>query len=177
MGNTTNIDLNKEVPIGDLKLDSTPEQKAAVAAVMGIAEVMVNARPPIQAEAKLVSVASVRQAEAAKEVSKEITIKDLEKVQLLVGTVYSAERVPDTDKLIKLSVDLGEPAPRQIVAGIGLTFKPEDLVGKQYVFVANLAPRKIKQVESQGMILATGEPDKLSLVQITGTVPNGAQLG
>ena len=98
-------------------------------------------------------------------------------MKLLAGTILTAERVPDTDTLIRLSVDLGEPSPRQIVAGIGLTFTADSLVGKQHVFVTNLAPRKIRGVESNGMILATGEPSKLSLIQLTDAVPNGSRLG
>lgn len=73
-----------------------------------------------------------------------------------IGTIVSAERIPDTDKLMKLSVDLGEGASRQIIAGIAEYAAPEDVVGKQCPFVVNLEPRTIKGYESQGMLLAIG---------------------
>ena len=84
-----------------------------------------------------------------------ISFEDFKKVDIRAGEILSAERVPDTDKLIKLSVDLGEESPRQIVSGIAEYF-PEvgELVGLQCMFVANLEPRDIRGIESQGMILA-----------------------
>ena len=98
-------------------------------------------------------------------------------VDIRVGRVLTAEAVPKSDKLLKLSVDLGGDAPRQILAGIGQTFKPDELVGKCYAFVANLAPRKMMGLESHGMILAAGDSmDKLSLVTTTGEVAPGSRL-
>lgn len=105
-----------------------------------------------------------------------ITIDDLVKVDLRVGTVLSAERVPKSDKLLKLAVDLGEPSPRQILAGIGKTFTPEAITGKQIAVVANLPPRKMMGLESQGMVLAAGEADNLALFQPTTAVANGTRL-
>jgi len=97
------------------------------------------------------------------------------KVVLRVATVREAERVSGSDKLLRLQVDLGEER-RQVVAGIGKQFAPEDLVGRQVVMVANLAPRKIFKLESQGMILAVDTPDGgLALLQPTREVPPGAQ--
>ena len=81
---------------------------------------------------------------------------DFKKLDMRIGTIISAERVPDTDKLLKLAVDLGEGEPRQIVAGIAEYAAPEDLVGKQCPFVANLEPRMIRGLESRGMLLAVG---------------------
>lgn len=158
----TNIDLHEKVAISEIKLNTTPEQKAAVTEVY---TKMIAGTPAVPEDTT----------------PKTISYDDFTKVKLLVGTVLSAERVPKSDKLLKLSVDLGEPTPRQIVAGIGKTFQPEYLTGKQFVFVANLAPRSFKvgklTLESHGMILATGEPDKLSLIELTDPVPNGSQLG
>jgi methionyl-tRNA synthetase len=104
-----------------------------------------------------------------------IAFDDFMKVVLRVATVREAERVSGSDKLLRLQVDLGEER-RQVVAGIGKQFAPEDLVGRQVVMVANLAPRKIFKLESQGMILAVDTPDGgLALLQPTREVPPGAQ--
>lgn len=86
-----------------------------------------------------------------------ITIDDFKKVDLRVGTVLGAERVEGSEKLIKLEIDLGEETKRQVLAGIGKAYSPEDIVGKNVVIVSNLEPRKMMGLESQGMLLATGE--------------------
>jgi methionyl-tRNA synthetase len=83
-----------------------------------------------------------------------IQYDDFGKLDLKVGTIVSAEKVEKADKLLKLQVDLGVEK-RTIVSGIALHFKPEDIVGKQVVVVANLAPRKMRGIESNGMILIT----------------------
>src|SRR5205807_8458269 len=76
-------------------------------------------------------------------------------VDLRVGLVKTCERVPRKDKLLRLSVDLGEAEPRTIIAGLALSFKPEDLVGKKIIVVANLEPRDFgKGLVSEGMLLA-----------------------
>jgi methionyl-tRNA synthetase len=98
-------------------------------------------------------------------------------VDLRVGVVRSAERVPKKDKLLLLKVDVGEAEPRTIVAGLALTFGPEDLVGKRVVVVANLAPRDFgKGLVSHGMLLATGPSEKLTLATVAGDVEAGAKL-
>src|SRR4029077_16542905 len=76
-----------------------------------------------------------------------IGIDDFTKIEMRVGQVKSAERVPGADKLLQLQVDIGDEV-RQIVAGIALAYKPEDLVGRKVVVVANLQPRKLRGVES-----------------------------
>ena len=86
--------------------------------------------------------------------SSQITIDDFAKVDLRVGIVKDAAPVKGADKLLHLHVDIGEPQPRSIVAGIALAYKPEELVGRKVVIVANLAPRKLRGIESQGMIVA-----------------------
>ena len=83
-----------------------------------------------------------------------ITIDDFTKVQLKVAKILEAERVPKSKKLVKLKVDAGEPAPRQILAGIAEAYEPEALVGRTIVIVANLAPRLMMGLESNGMVLA-----------------------
>lgn len=104
-----------------------------------------------------------------------ITIDDFKKIDIKVGQILSAEKIPDTDKLLKLSVDMGEDSPRQIVSGISMYFiDPSELVGKKCVFVANLEPRTIRGFESQGMILAVStEEGKFSLLQPSDGIPVG----
>jgi methionyl-tRNA synthetase len=89
----------------------------------------------------------------------EITIDDFVKVDLRVGVVKSAEPVKGADRLLHLKVDIGEPEPRTIVAGIAKAYKPEELLGRKVVIVANLAPRKLRGIESRGMIVAASLPD------------------
>ena len=94
----------------------------------------------------------------------EIQFDDFAKIDLKVGTILTAEKVEKADKLLKLSVDLGSET-RTIVSGIALHFNPEDIIGKQVVVVANLAPRKMRGIESQGMILmAEDKSGKLHFV-------------
>jgi methionyl-tRNA synthetase len=98
-------------------------------------------------------------------------------VDLRVGIVREAARVPRKDKLLRLSIDLGEPELRPLVAGLALTFKPEDLVGRRVVVVANLAPRDFgKGIVSHGMLLATGPSEALVLATVAGDAPAGARL-
>jgi methionyl-tRNA synthetase len=91
--------------------------------------------------------------------SSEVSIDQFFATELKVGTVKFAERVPKSDKLIRLLVDLGEESARQLVAGIGKAYTPEELVGHQVVVVANLKPAKLMGVESRGMILAATDAD------------------
>lgn len=107
----------------------------------------------------------------------EITIDDFVKVDLRVGEVKFAERVKGADKLLHLKVDIGEPEPRTIVAGIALAYAPETLVGRKVVIVANLAPRKLRGLESRGMIVAASlEGGKPVLAGFLEHVPIGARL-
>ena len=104
-----------------------------------------------------------------------ISIDDLMKVEVKVGTVRTAELVPETDKLLRLTVDFGEEAgPRQIVSGIrAYVNEPEDLIGRQLAFVTNLAPRKIKGLESNGMLFAVGQDDTFAFLSPDRPVPPG----
>lgn len=104
-----------------------------------------------------------------------INIEDFQKVELRVGKIISAEKVPETDKLLKLLVDLGEEKPRQIVSGIALYFPDvEYLIGKKCMFVANLEPRVIKGLESNGMIMAVSTSDgSFSLLEVKDEIPQG----
>ena len=103
----------------------------------------------------------------------EITIDDFAKIEIKIGTVLAAEPVPETDKLIKCTIDFGEDEPRTIVSGIAHLREPEALVGKQLPYITNLAPRKIKGVESNGMLLAVGGDDAFALLHPDVEVPAG----
>jgi methionyl-tRNA synthetase len=104
-----------------------------------------------------------------------ITIDDVARVQLRVGTILQGERVPETDKLVKLLVKVGTEE-RTIVAGIGKHYDPVDLVGKQIVIVANLQPRKLKGITSQGMLLAASVGDDMALLTPMALLPDGAEI-
>lgn len=105
-----------------------------------------------------------------------ITIDDFAKVELKVGTVVEAEEVEGSEKLIKMKVDLAEENPRQILAGVKNWYKPEDLVGKQIIVVANLEPRMMMGLESQGMMLAAQGEDGHFYLTVSKEVPAGAKI-
>lgn len=103
-----------------------------------------------------------------------ITINELKNVEVRIGTVLLAEKITDTDKLLRLMVDVGEPGPRQIISGIALYVEtPESLVGKQLAFVTNLEPRTIRGYESNGMLFATGEGETFAFLVPDRPVPPG----
>jgi methionyl-tRNA synthetase len=128
-------------------------------------------------DALLGKLPSAEPAAAVAPVSETITIDDFGKVDLRVGMVKSAEAVKGADKLLHLKVDIGEAEPRNIVAGIAKAYKPETLVGRKVVIVANLAPRKLRGIESKGMIVAAsldgGDPVLAGFLE---DVPVGARL-
>jgi methionyl-tRNA synthetase len=105
----------------------------------------------------------------------QISIDEFMKIQLKTATVLTAERVPKSEKLLKLHVDLGGEQ-RQIVAGIGKKYEPEHLIGKRIVIVANLKPAKLMGIESQGMVLAAGDKDVGGLVTVIEDVPPGTKV-
>ena len=102
-----------------------------------------------------------------------ITIDDFAKIEIKIGTILLAERVPATDKLIACTVDVGEDEPRTIVSGIAHLRDPEALIGKQLPYITNLAPRTIKGIESNGMLLAVGDDDAFALLHPDVSVPPG----
>ena len=107
----------------------------------------------------------------------QIDISQFGAVELKVGNVLTCEAVPKSEKLLKLTVDLGEGSPRQVVAGIAKAYRPEELVGTQVVVVSNLKPAKLMGLESQGMILAATTPDGAPvLLRPLATVPPGAKV-
>jgi methionyl-tRNA synthetase len=116
-------------------------------------------------------------AAAAAAAPAKIAIEDFAKVELRVGVVKSAERIQGADKLLKLLVDVGDEV-RQVLAGIALAYAPEELVGRKVVIVANLAPRKMRGLESNGMLLAAsvGPDGKPVLCTFAEDVPAGAKV-
>ena len=105
-----------------------------------------------------------------------ISFEDFQKVDLRVAKIIACEPIPKSKKLLKLSVDLGSER-RQIVAGIAQQRKPEELIGKTIIVVANLAPAQLMGVESQGMLLAThGDGDAFALLSVSNEVEPGSGI-
>lgn len=104
-----------------------------------------------------------------------ITFDDFKKLDIRVGTIVEAGRVEGSDKLLRLMVDLGEEK-RQVIAGIGKVYEPEDLVGKQIPILTNLEPKELMGLESQGMILAADEEGKPILLHPDKPIKNGTQV-
>jgi methionyl-tRNA synthetase len=118
------------------------------------------------------------EADAVPGVANYIDITDFAKVELRVAEVKTAERIPKADKLLLLTVDVGEEKPRTILAGIAQYYEPDSLIGRKIVIVANLKPRKLRGYESQGMLLAAsvGDEGQPVLATFTEDVANGARL-
>ncbi|HEY4962947.1 MAG TPA: methionine--tRNA ligase subunit beta, partial [Terriglobales bacterium] len=157
------------------RMQQMEQERAAQVTQAGVAGTAENNKP---AEAVPVAApAVVAAATASAPVSNTITIDDFAKVELRVGQVKVAEKVKGTDKLLRLEVDLGTEV-RQIVAGIAKAYDPEKLIGRKVVIVANLAPRKLRGLESQGMIVAAslGDEGLPVLAGFLEDVPNGARL-
>ena len=106
----------------------------------------------------------------------EITFDDFTKVEMVVGKILEAKEHPDADKLLVFSVDIGEESPRTIISGIKKWYEPSDLVGKNVIVVKNLAPRKMRGIESQGMILASDFDDELSLLTTLKDMKPGSKV-
>ena len=107
--------------------------------------------------------AAAKPAEPAKP---QITIDDFAKIEMKVGQVLSCEKHPKADKLLVSQIDIGEEKPRQIVSGIAGSYKPEQMIGKKVVVITNLAPAKLRGVESQGMILAGMGEDQIEVLSV-----------
>jgi methionine--tRNA ligase beta chain len=104
-----------------------------------------------------------------------ITFDDFIKLDIRVGTVIEAEKVPNSLKLIRLVIDFGD-FKRQVLAGIATKYSPEDLLNKQIPVIVNLAPRKMAGLESQGMIMAVGDNEVEALLFPTEAVKEGASV-
>lgn len=113
-----------------------------------------------------------------------INFDDFMKVDIRAGRIDAAERVPKSKKLLKLTVNFGSLGTRQILAGVGESYAPEDVIDKQAAFVVNLPPRKMMGLESHGMILAglslfqpTEGVESVSIVYLSVLIPAGTRLG
>lgn len=151
-----------------------PMQAAIVTKVAG--EYAAGAAPAEPATKPAAKAAVKPEAGATDAPAGPITYEDFAKLELRVGKVLTAAAVPKKDRLLHLTVDLGEAKPRTIVAGIAEAYKPEALVGKQVIVVANLAPRKMAGLMSEGMILAAGDEAILGLSAIDHDVPPGTRV-
>ena len=102
-----------------------------------------------------------------------VAIEEFQKLMFRTGTIVAAENHPNADRLLVLKVDLGEPTPRQVVAGIKTSYDASTLIGKQVVVVANLKPATLRGVESQGMVLAAQDDPGIVLVTLDRPVRAG----
>ena len=155
--------------------------------VINAAELLFSKVEDAEIDAQLARLETIRRqheeeakAELAKQVApqkEECCFEDFEKMDIRTATVLEAERVPKTDKLLKLTIDTGIDK-RVIVSGIAEFYSPEDMVGKQICILANLQPRKIRGIESKGMILMAKQADgKMRFITPQETLVNGAQIG
>lgn len=107
-----------------------------------------------------------------------ISYDDFSKLDLRVAKILSAERIEGADKLLKLTISLGDMGERTLAAGIAQHYAPEELVGRKIVVVANLAPRKLRGIESQGMLLAASPSDdsKIVLLSLEKEIEEGSKI-
>ncbi len=188
--------LGMTTPLASLQINNLAWGQLAAGQAIGIIGPVfprIEAGPAIERMRALEEVESARQAkllgkeplvveEAKPELkvdppSPKIEFDDFAKVDLRVGLVLSAEKVKGSDKLLHLKVDIGEPEPRTIVAGIALVYQPEQLVNRKVAIVANLQPRKLRGIESNGMIVAASlEGGSPVLAAFLEDVPVGARL-
>ncbi len=104
-----------------------------------------------------------------------INIEDFQKVEIKIGEIINVEEIEGSEKLYRLSVDFGEEKARQVLSGIRKFFTKEELIGKQFAFITNLEPRKMMGLDSEAMILGTGE-DTLALLSPNIKVGNGSRM-
>ncbi|MBI5532578.1 MAG: methionine--tRNA ligase [Deltaproteobacteria bacterium] len=147
------------------------EREAQLVASLGIGDGAAPPAPPAQAKE------AAPTAQDATGATTQITYDDFAKLDLRLGVVIAAEKVKGKDKLLSLKVDLGEPEPRGLVAGIALTYTPEEMIGKRIMVVSNLAPRKFgKGLVSNGMLLCAKDGDKLTLMTSLVELPPGSKI-
>jgi methionyl-tRNA synthetase len=152
--------------------------RAAVPTQLGEAEILFQKLDDSFIDLQMARLGIGQQETAPPESEKEqtlISFDEFKKVELKTAKVIAADRVVGTDKLIRMDIDLGAEK-RQIVAGIGKAYRPEDLVGKTIVVVANLAPAKIRGVESRGMLLASVDGEEIALVTVDREARAGCEV-
>jgi methionyl-tRNA synthetase len=176
--------LGMKTPLGSVRLDSLrwgglePGQRIGeIAAVFPRLDAKEAIEKMRALEEKVTAEQAILMGKKPVEAAPKIPIDDFLKVDLRVGLVLSAERVKNSDKLMHMKVDIGEATPRTIVAGIAEAYTPEALVNRKVVIVANLQPRKLKGIESNGMIVAASIADgKPVLASFLEEIPVGARL-
>ena len=162
------------VPFADVKIHKTTALFPRVELTTQGATHVSEMPPPSEAAAPTVPTAG-QPAGPQMSTAPQITIDEFQKIQLKTAKVLSAERVPKSEKLLKLQVSIGSEQ-RQIVAGIGKRYEPESLVGKTIVIVANLKPAKLMGIESQGMVLAAGDNEVRGLATFLEDVEPGTKV-
>lgn len=169
--------LNLKDDIVKAGWDSACELKLEVGHQLGEPKILFRKIEDSEIEEQItkLKIASGEVSEARIEFKPEITIEDFEKIDLRVAEVLECERVKNSEKLLKLRVKIGTEE-RQIVAGIGKNYKPEELIGKRVIVVANLKPVKLMGVESQGMLLSAVKDDKLSIITTLDNIESGTQV-
>jgi putative transcription antitermination factor YqgF len=152
-----------------VRVPGSPDVDASAAAIILTSYLSRTPMPEDQIEVK------PEAAVAEEPATPHISIDEFAKIEVQVGTVMTAELVPETEKLLRLTVDFGEAkGPRQIVSGIrAYVSEPEELVGRQLAFVTNLAPRRIKGLESDGMLFAVGNAETFAFLTPDRPVPPG----
>ncbi len=105
-----------------------------------------------------------------------VSIEEFSKIDIRIGLVKEASAIPGSSKLVKLVIDLGDLGVRQVIAGIGLWYKPQDLVGKQVAVVVNMQPRKMLGLVSEGMILAADTASGPVLLTVEKSVEPGSRV-
>jgi len=182
LGDIKKVDLNKlswgQLPLGTKLGEVSPVFPRADKSAIERMQKMEDQQRPAAEEVKVPAspATSVTPATAVPANDRKITIDDFAKVELRVGVVKVAERVPKSDRLLRLEIDIGTEV-RQVVAGIAEAYTPETLVGRKVVIVANLVPRKLRGLESNGMIVAASlEGGKPVLASFLEDVPVGARL-
>ncbi|MFO7263363.1 MAG: methionine--tRNA ligase [Bacillaceae bacterium G1] len=163
------LDMQQEIEVID----------ASTAAARKRAEENLRMKEAAQASTAAKSMASTpskeEKSESQEDAAPEIGIDDFRRVDIRVAEVVAAERIPKTDKLLKLQLDLGNER-RQVVSGIAEYYEPEALIGKKVLCVVNLKPVKLRGEMSYGMILAASEGDRLVLTTVSGDIPNGTRV-
>jgi methionyl-tRNA synthetase len=170
--------LNLDIPLKEEGWDSASEFRLKAGHQLHKPEILISKIEDKQVDEimKFLEGGDKPEATQTSPVKPTITIDDFKKVDLRIGRVLTAEKVPKSEKLLKLQVEVGSEH-RQVVAGIALHYKPEDLIGKLIVVVANLQPAKLMGQESQGMILAASdEAGALTLVGVQSDISTGSTV-
>lgn len=158
-------------PCQDLREEAQNFELLPAGATIAVASVLF---PRLEVPAKEIEI----QPEGKKPEKKnqEACFEAFKSLDMAVGTIIRAEKHPDADRLLRIEADFGEEKPRQIISGLAGHFTPETLAGRRVCAILNLAPRKIRGLLSEGMILTAGNGDSLDLLTINKDLPNGSRI-